>query len=234
MIRPLLFADGGRLGCAFDGLLFSARSDFATTISGGSPLSHSPLTSSGIVDSAAAESAETPPARPPSGDESVDPSWRALAPQSIMVERIGSWALTLVLSVIGAVVISSILAVNWPPDWWGRCLMVGYAMIVPGLMVASHVLPAVAYRHTRYRLSDVGFEIRRGIFWRSAIIVPHNRVQHTDVAQGPLQRSFDLGRLIIYTAGTQHASVELNGLDFQTACELRDALVGRLEQTDGV
>lgn len=140
----------------------------------------------------------------------------------------------LMLSAVGAVVLGSLLLENWPPDWLGRTLIAVYAIAVLGLMVGSHVLPAIAYRHTRYRLSDMGFEIRRGILWRSSIIVPHNRVQHTDVAQGPLQRSFDLGKLIIYTAGTQNASVELNGLAFQTASQLRDALVGRLEGTDGV
>lgn len=150
------------------------------------------------------------------------------------MERAGSWAFTLVLSAIGAVVLGSFLLANTHPDWLAWLLIAGYAIAVLGLMVASHVLPRIAYRHTHYRLSDIGFEIRRGILWRSSIIVPHNRVQHTDVAQGPLQRSFDLGKLIIYTAGTQHASVELNGLAFQTACELRDALVSRLEGTDGV
>lgn len=199
-----------------------------------SPLPDSPSTPAGISDSAAAASNDVPRAPQASAEASPDEPWQSVSPQSITVERIASWIFTLVLSAVGAVVLGFILLANWPLDWLGWILIAGYAIAVVALMAASHLLPAIAYRHTRYRLSDVGFEIRRGIFWRSSIIVPHNRVQHTDVAQGPLQRSFDLGKLIIYTAGTQNASVELNGLDFQTAGELRDALVGRLEGTDGV
>lgn len=164
----------------------------------------------------------------------ADQPWQSLAPQSVTIERIVSWIFTLVLSAVGAGVIGSILLQDWPPDWLGPILIAVYLVAVLGLMVASHVMPAIAYRHTRYRLSGIGFEIRRGIFWRSSIVVPHSRVQHTDVAQGPLQRTFHLGKLIVFTAGTQHASVELNGINFQTACTLRDALVGRLEGTDGV
>jgi membrane protein YdbS with pleckstrin-like domain len=52
-----------------------------------------------------------------------------------------------------------------------------------------------------------GLEIRRGVFWRSVVNVPRSRVQHTDVSQGPLERSYGLGTLIVYTAGTDHAQV---------------------------
>lgn len=207
---------------------------FSADAPGVSLLSDSPLTPPGISDSATVVSAESPPAPRPSEGEAADQPWQSLSPQWVTVERIASWAFALVLSVVGAVVVGSIVVENWPPEWPGRILIGAYAIAAVGLMVLSHALPAIAYRHTRYRLSDVGFEIRRGILWRSSIIVPHNRVQHTDVAQGPLQRPFDLGKLIIYTAGTQNASVELNGLAFETACQLRDALVGRPEGADGV
>lgn len=173
-------------------------------------------------------------AQRPWEEASVDQPWRSLSPRWITVERIASWAFALVLSGIGAVVVATIVVENWPLEWPGRLLVAGYAVAAVGLMALSHVLPPIAYRHTCYRLSEVGFEIRRGILWRSSITVPHDRVQHTDVAQGPLQRAFDLGKLIIYTAGTQNASVELSGLDFDTACRLRDALVGHAEGADGV
>ena len=45
------------------------------------------------------------------------------------------------------------------------------------------------------------------------IHVPRSRVQHTDVSQGPVERRFGLGTLVIYTAGTDYARVDLAGLD---------------------
>jgi hypothetical protein len=50
-------------------------------------------------------------------------------------------------------------------------------------------------------------------------------VQHTDVAQGPLERGHGLGTLAIYTAGTAYARVGLRGLDHATALRIRDHLL---------
>jgi uncharacterized protein len=93
--------------------------------------------------------------------------------------------------------------------------------------VWSYRWPAIEYRHIAYRVDDDGIEIRSGVVWRSVANVPRSRVQHTDVAQGPLDRRYGLGRLIIYTAGTQHARVELPGLEHQTALTIRDHLLPR-------
>jgi uncharacterized protein len=57
--------------------------------------------------------------------------------------------------------------------------------------------------------------------------VPRSRVQHTDVSQGPLERKHGLGRLVIFTAGTQHSRVELPGLAHHTALDIRDRLLPR-------
>jgi membrane protein YdbS with pleckstrin-like domain len=72
-------------------------------------------------------------------------------------------------------------------------------------------------------------EIRRGIFWRREITIPRARVQHTDVRQGPLQRQYGVAKLVIHTAGTEAASIELNGLSLPIAKWLRDALIGELK-----
>ena len=61
--------------------------------------------------------------------------------------------------------------------------------------------------------------------WRQVTSVPRSRVQHIDVAQGPLIRRFELAQLIIHTAGTEHATVELNGLAHDVALRLRDFLI---------
>jgi membrane protein YdbS with pleckstrin-like domain len=70
-----------------------------------------------------------------------------------------------------------------------------------------------------------GILIRRGVFWRRVIHVPRSRVQHTDVSQGPLERGHGLGTLVIYTAGTDHARVDLHGLDHAAALAIRDHLL---------
>lgn len=93
--------------------------------------------------------------------------------------------------------------------------------------------PAIEYRHWSYRVDAQGIEIRRGVFWRTITSIPRSRVQHTDVSQGPLERTHGLGTLVIFTAGTDHARVDLPGLDHQTALRIREHLLPR-EERDNV
>jgi len=93
--------------------------------------------------------------------------------------------------------------------------------------------PQVRYRYIRYRTDDNGFTIRRGVLWRGVTSIPKARVQHTDVVQGPIQRRFGLGTLVIHTAGTQDASVSLSGLPYDKALPIRDFLIAG-DERDGV
>jgi uncharacterized protein len=89
----------------------------------------------------------------------------------------------------------------------------------------AHAWPAIAYRHTSYKVDAQGIEIRRGVFWRTITSIPRSRVQHTDVSQGPLQRTHELGTLVVYTAGTDHARVDLPGLTHARALLVREHLL---------
>jgi membrane protein YdbS with pleckstrin-like domain len=87
--------------------------------------------------------------------------------------------------------------------------------------------PGKAYQFASYRLDADGLEIRRGVIWRAVINVPRTRVQHTDVSQGPIERSHGLSTLVVHTAGTDHAQVALPGLSREDALALRDQLLPR-------
>ena len=99
-------------------------------------------------------------------------------------------------------------------------------LLVSGaLAFAAQAWPPMAYRRASYAIDDSGIEIRRGVLWRRVVNVARSRVQHTDVAQGPLERRYGLATLLIYTAGTLHAQVDLFGLDHATALRIRDHLL---------
>ena len=110
-------------------------------------------------------------------------------------------------------------------------------VILPALAVIAISLIAfggwryhsVEHRHTSFVISAAGCEIRRGLLWRRIITVPLSRIQHTDVTQGPLQRAYGLATLTLYTAGTEHAKVDLHGLAFDTAMAIRQYLFERSE-----
>jgi membrane protein YdbS with pleckstrin-like domain len=80
------------------------------------------------------------------------------------------------------------------------------------------------YNHYSYCMNNHGLFIHQGVFWRKKIVVPKNRVQHTDVTQGPLARKFNLAELIVHTAGTRNASVKVQGISHVEAESLRSSL----------
>lgn len=104
-------------------------------------------------------------------------------------------------------------------------LLAGWAVLVVGLAAWTWFWPPVEYRHTAWRLGEGGLEIRRGVLWREVVNVPRTRVQHTDVTHGPIERSFGLATLVVFTAGTVHASVTLPGLTRALADRMRDFLI---------
>jgi membrane protein YdbS with pleckstrin-like domain len=98
------------------------------------------------------------------------------------------------------------------------------------LVWSTHWLPAMSYRAAGYIVTPRDIEIRRGILWKTVTTIPRSRVQHTDVQRGPLMRRFGIAKLIIHTAGTQHATVELPGLSRAEAERIRDHLVDRVDR----
>ena len=108
-----------------------------------------------------------------------------------------------------------------------RWIVVPAAWLLFVLFLAWHSYrwPPRAYEHTFYRVDDQGIEIRKGVYWRVVINVPRSRVQHIDVSQGPVERRYGLGTLVIYTAGTEHAKVELEGLEHERALRIREHLL---------
>jgi membrane protein YdbS with pleckstrin-like domain len=104
------------------------------------------------------------------------------------------------------------------------------AFVLLGGVAATAILPVRRYRGWGYRESEDEIEIRRGRLVRVRTIVPFGRVQHIDVAQGPIQRMFGLGTLILHTAGTQGASVPLPGLPVAQAETMRDRIRAKIRQ----
>ena len=148
-----------------------------------------------------------------------------LDPRFIPLQRTSGWISTCVLGTVSFLV----LAITWVtggPTVTGLLVRAaGWMAAVAALGWHTHRWPAIEFRHTRYRVDRQGIEIRRGVFWRGVTTVPRSRVQHTDVSQGPLERRWGLGTLVIYTAGTDHAKVSLAGLEHSHALRIREHLL---------
>ena len=148
-----------------------------------------------------------------------------LDPRVIPLERITGGIFVAIIAAVSVIGVTFGLIAGDLPD--------RLRMLLPLLWVAFTLTaawhawrwPPRAYAHTFYRIDDRGIEIRRGVYWRAVINVPRSRVQHIDVTQGPIDRRFGLGTLVIYTAGTNHAKVELGGLEHDRALRIRAHLL---------
>lgn len=161
-------------------------------------------------------------------------TWHSVDWNMVKAERIAGWIFFIIVLLAAGGILITTTIFNWPPGIAIGLIWLAFGLLAAFLVWVVHFLPALQYKHLSYRLGSLGLEIQRGIFWKRRVTVPISRVQHTDVAQGPLQRRFDVGKIIVYTAGTQNASVELDGLNFQVAGNLRDSLVAESEAADGV
>ncbi|MDQ3068178.1 MAG: PH domain-containing protein [Acidobacteriota bacterium] len=152
--------------------------------------------------------------------------FRQLDPRYVQVQRLRGWVVFGVVMSVWAVAFGLVLLASEDGlRWAARALgVLGAAVSIP-LIWAAVAWPALSYRHYSYRIDESGLEIRSGVWFRSVVTVPRSRVQHTDVAQGPIERRFELGTLVVHTAGTQHAQVSLPGLEYGIAVWIRDTLL---------
>lgn len=182
-----------------------------------------------FAGSSAAKSVTNQRDVPPGDDISPAPAaaeWRRLDPRYIRFQRYASLISAASMSLallVGAATIW--LAAEDAPRWFIALLLPGWLLTAGLLAWSAYAWPPLEYRYTAYLLDADGIEIRAGVIWRTVVNVPRSRVQHIDVSQGPLERAFGLGRLVIYTAGTEHSRVELPGLAHAVALALRDRLL---------
>ena len=129
-----------------------------------------------------------------------------------------------ICSIIGTLLFLSILSL-FHFSWIAVALLLYY--------ILKFLYLGASYRHFSYRMDEEGLYINQGVFWRKKIVVSRNRVQHTDVTQGPLERKYNLATLVVHTAGTRNASVMVAGILHEKAEEMRASLLFE-EGNDGV
>ena len=161
----------------------------------------------------------------PRGRFVPDGVFRRLDEAYVPAARIAGWIGVSVVLVMIPMLITGVALVK--EARWPFVLLMGGAglFVIAASIFGAHVWPVLELRHTRWRIDTDGLEIRRGVVWRHTISVPRERIQHTDVAQGPIQRRFGLATLSVHTAGTHHSEIQLSGLSYETAQALRNDLL---------
>ena len=99
--------------------------------------------------------------------------------------------------------------------------------------VAAWWLPRARHRHWRYQVAADALELRHGILKRVHSAIPYFRVQHIDVAQGPVERAVGLARLVVHTASAG-TDATIPGIAAGDAEGLRRLILARAGHGDAV
>lgn len=146
----------------------------------------------------------------------LDIRFKSLEPQLRTVYIVTSF-------IIGIVIISIPLGINllsrdtWFMDY-ARYIIPAWLVLVGFIMLLS----LQSYRHQAYALRERDIVWKKGWIWRSITVVPFNRIQHTEIEQGPIERLFGLSTLKIYTAGGSSSDISIPGLTPDIAHRLKD------------
>ncbi len=143
-----------------------------------------------------------------------------LHPDHVKVMRIAGTLYALPL-VGAAILLEFVLAT--PPG-----LLAGLTILVCALLIFR--LPFRRYQARGYAMGGDRLRVARGLLFRSDTVVPFGRVQHIDVNQGPIERSYDLATLTLHTAGTHNASVSLPGLLNADALAMRETIRAHIKR----
>lgn len=140
--------------------------------------------------------------------EQLPDNKKQLHPDSIKVSRISTALVCLIIAIVPTAI------AIFSDNFWLMYIGLAVAAII---FTIGFIWAKKSYDYTWYWLADEGLYIQSGVWWRKKTLIPFNRVQHTDVAQGPLERKYKLGKLVTHTAGTRDASVSLDGILLDTA-----------------
>lgn len=148
----------------------------------------------------------------------------ALQPRHLTLLRL-YFGLAALLLLAGIVAGDLILARR---GWWPVGAVSGAGAFL--LLLAVALLPRRRYRAWGFEEGEDELTVKHGLMVRKLTVVPFGRVQHIDVAQGPLQRMLGLATLVLNTAGTRGAAVRLPGLLPLQAETMRDHIRAKIRQ----
>lgn len=137
------------------------------------------------------------------------------------------WAILTV--VVLAVVVAVVLAGDGSTA--GAVIAVAVTLGLGGL--ATVLFPRMRYRRWWYRVTEDRLELGHGVLVRAESSVPHFRVQHIDLRQGPLQRLAGVVDLQISTASAA-SDATLPGVEPERAEQIRALVLARAEADDAV
>lgn len=145
-------------------------------------------------------------------------TWTPVSPR-LATARLVVAACWLVPPLVALVVVAALTGQVWV--WVGAAVWLAFLVWV--VLLVPRQVRALGYAE---RADDL--LLRRGILFRSMVVVPYGRMQYVDVSAGPLARRFQIASVQLHTA-SPGTDASIDGLPTAEAARLRDQLASRGE-----
>ena len=149
--------------------------------------------------------------------EPHDVTWSRVSPRLVTAMLVPATITLGIPAIVGVV-----LAVTVSPWFW---LLAGFPTL---FLVWSILLVPRQVRAIGYAERDNDLLIRKGVMFKSMVVVPYGRMQYVDVEAGPLDRKLGLAKVQLHTASVG-TDAQIPGLPPDEAARLRDRLASRGE-----
>ncbi len=95
-------------------------------------------------------------------------------------------------------------------------------------LVTSFLSIIFGFKNKRFAVRQQDLNYKKGWIWKSRMVVPFKRIQHSEVTQGPIDRLFNLAKLKVYTAGGTGSDLTIPGLKQVEADKLKMLITSRI------
>lgn len=117
-----------------------------------------------------------------------------------------------ITTIIFAVILIAYLIVGIFVDVLYQFPWIVLFVVVWSVLTGLFILLAVkGYEYEGFAVREKDILFQSGIFFRSTLIIPFNRVQHCEIEHGPIDRMFGLAELSLFTAGGSASDLSIPG-----------------------
>ena len=138
-----------------------------------------------------------------------------------MIRTLFSW-------IVFGVIVSIAIQVNRSNEDFNKDIGPFVSYIVAGLCILaalSLLFTYLGFYKKGYAVREKDISYKTGLFWKSKTLIPFNRIQHSEVKQGPFERLFGLSSLRVYTAGGSASDLSIHGLKQDEANHLKQFII---------
>ena len=108
----------------------------------------------------------------------------------------------------------------------------GILVLAPWLIGAWWLFSLIrvykTYQKKAYALREKDIHFKSGWIWKRQTTIPYNRIQHSELSSGPIDRLLGLTTLHIYTAGGSNSDLSIPGLETQIGKQIKKMILNKV------